>query len=82
MVQKVHGFDLPSHQVMKTAKQITGRVVRTINKPLIKVRGRVITQYRDRFGAWQFDSDKAASGTKVETRLGITKKIDGGLTLG
>ncbi|MFT6267940.1 MAG: hypothetical protein ACJAVV_000745 [Alphaproteobacteria bacterium] len=33
-------------------------------------------------GAWQFGSDKAASGTKIETRLGVSKKIDSGLTLG
>lgn len=41
----------------------------------IRVRGILI-------GAWQFGSDKAGSGTKLETRVGITKKIESGLTVG
>jgi len=33
-------------------------------------------------GAWEFGSDKAASGTDIETRFSVSTKIDNGLTVG
>lgn len=33
-------------------------------------------------GSWQFSSGRADSGTSIETRFGVSKKIDNGLTLG
>jgi hypothetical protein len=33
-------------------------------------------------GAWEFGGDRASSGTEIETRGSVTKKIEGDLTLG
>jgi hypothetical protein len=41
----------------------------------IRVRGILI-------GAWEFGSDRASSGTEIETRGSVTKKLEGGLTVG
>jgi hypothetical protein len=41
----------------------------------IRIRGILI-------GAWQFGSDRAASGTEIETRASISKKLDNGLRVG
>lgn len=41
----------------------------------IRIRGILI-------GAWEFGSDKAFSGTKIETRSSITTKLENGLTVG
>jgi len=41
----------------------------------IRVRGILI-------GAWEFGSDRASNGTEVETRGSVTKKLEGGLTVG
>jgi hypothetical protein len=41
----------------------------------IRVRGILI-------GAWEFGSDLASNGTEVETRGSVTKKLEGGLTVG
>lgn len=41
----------------------------------IRVRGILI-------GAWEFGSDRAFSGTEIETRGSISKKLQGGLTVG
>jgi hypothetical protein len=41
----------------------------------VRIRGILI-------GAWEFGSDRASSGTAIETRSSVTKKLDGGLTVG
>lgn len=41
----------------------------------IRIRGIVV-------GSWEFGSDRAFSGTEIETRSSVTKKLDSGLTVG
>ena len=41
----------------------------------IRVRGNVV-------GSWEFGSDSAGSGTEIQTRSSVSKKLDNGLTVG
>ena len=41
----------------------------------IRIRGILI-------GPWEFGSDSTSSGTKIETRGSVTKKLESGLTAG